>query len=702
MRHIFWSSLLAVATAAVVVSAQQAPAPAPPDAQSPAVTFKVEVNYVEIDAIVRDAQGNFVRNLTKEDFQVTEDGHPQSLSIFTPVDIPIEHADPPLFAKASIPPDVVSNRTPFEGRMFVLVLDDVNTRFYRTQRARAAARLFVERYVGINDLVAVVNTSGKSGAMQDFTSNHQLLLAAIDHAMGSGTDSATSAQLKDYYNNREVPYGGGDSTVNADFNDLERMNQARNTLRTLKNVSDFLAGMRGRRKAVVWFSEGINYDISNTIKNRYATDILEDEKSVIAAATRSNVSIYGVDPRGLTSGMDDSIDIGSFADDNSIGPNNLQDELRNAQDSLRMLSDETGGFAAVNSNDFRDAFSRIQQDSSSYYVLGYYPTNDKRDGKFRSIQVRVNKPGVTVRARKGYVAPRGKAESAKATSGKETTSPDLRDALQSPVPISGLTLATFAAPFRGTAPNDAIAMAIEIDGSKLQFKQSPEGLFQSDLEISLFASDTATNKIKDGARDVLNLKLRPQTHAVVSKGTFRVVRRIQLPPGKYQLRVGVREADSGRLGTVLYDLDVPDFTKGPLTMSGIAITSAASSRVPTASPDPAVNEFKDVLPAPPTASREFVRNDELAIFAEIYDNLGSTAHRIGITASILADDGKTVFTTSDERRSEELQGASGGYGYTTKIPLASLAPGRYVLRLEAKPTIGNNAPVKREVEFRIQ
>jgi hypothetical protein len=137
-------------------------------------------------------------------------------------------------------------------------------------------------------------------------------------------------------------------------------------------------------------------------------------------------------------------------------------------------------------------------------------------------------------------------------------------------------------------------------------------------------------------------------------------------------------------------------------MSGIAITSAASSRVPTASPDPAVNEFKDVLPAPPTASREFVRNDELAIFAEIYDNLGPTAHRIGITASILADDGKTVFTTSDERRSEELQGASGGYGYTTKIPLASLAPGRYVLRLEAKPTIGNNAPVKREVEFRIQ
>src|SRR4029078_1529079 len=145
--------------------------------------------------------------------------------------------------------------------------------------------------------------------------------------------------------------------------------------------------------------------------------------------------------------------------------------------------------------------------------------------------------------------------------------------------------------------------------------------------------------------------------------------RIQLPPGKYQLRVGVREAETGRLGTVLYDLDVPDFTKGPLAMSGLAITSAASSRVPTASPDPAVNEVKDVLPAPPTARREFAPNDELAMLAEIYENLAPTAHRIGITASILADDGKTVFTTSDERRSEEVQGASGGYCYKTKIPL---------------------------------
>ncbi len=691
--------LLATALTSAWPGAQQPAAPPPRDPSQPAVTFKVEVNYVEIDAVVTDAQGNFARNLTKDDFQVIEDGKPQALTVFAPVDIPIERADPPLFAKASIPPDVVSNRSPFEGRVFVLVVDEMNTDFRRSARTRLAAKLFVERYVGANDLVAVVNTGGRATSMQEFTSNRQLVLNAINRSMGQGAQSATVAALADYEINRQLPQGVTNN-MNANMSDLERSYNAKRTLSTLRGVSDYLAGMRGRRKAVVWFSEGINYDLTNPIANRYATDIQSAMSDVIAASTRSNVSIYGVDPRGLTSGAEDSIEIAAFADDNSIGINNLQDELRIQQDSLRALSEDTGGFAIINRNDFHDAFARILQDSSSYYVLGYYPTNEKRDGRFRKVQVRLSKPGLTVRARKGYNAPKGKVDPPKA--GSATTSPELRDALGSPIAISGLSIAAFAAPFRGTAPNDAIALAIEVDGSRLSFNKSPDGLFLNDLEISLFASEASTGKIRDGVRDMMNLKFRPQTHDLVSNGTLRIVRRIQVPPGKYQMRIGVREANGGRVGTVLYDLDAPDFSKGPLVMSGIAITSAAASRVPTASPDPSVNEFKDVLPAPPTAAREFDKEDTLAIFSEIYDNIGATAHRVGITATVLADDGKTVFTTSDERRSEELQGASGGYGYTTKIPLNTFAPGRYVLRVEAKSMLGNATPVKREVEFRVR
>lgn len=697
------SLLLALALVSVAVGAQQPTQPAAqPGAQGPAVTFKVEINYVEVDAVVTDGQGNFAKDLKKEDFQVFEDGKPQTLSIFTPVEIPIERVDPPLFAKAAIRSDVASNRTPFEGRVFVLVLDDENTRFQRTARARVAAKQFVERYVGANDLVAVVNTSGRSGAMQDFTDDRPRLLAAIDHAMGAGPDSSTTAALADYNANRDLPTGAGASHLNGSMSDLERSMKARNTLSTLKNIADYLAGMRGRRKGIVWFTEGINYDIVDVIHNQYATDIRQQMQDVIAAGTRANVNFYAVDPRGLTSGMEDSIEIQSFADDNSIGPNNLQDELRLQHDSMRAISEQTGGFALLNSNDYRDGYARIQRENSNYYVLGYYPTNEKRDGKFRNISVKILKPGLSVRARSGYVAPKGKTEAPKLAGGA-ATSPELRDALSSPIPISGLTLSAFAAPFKGAGQNDAIALAIEIDGSKLTFAQSPEGLFLNDLEVSLFASDSVSGKIKDGGRDVIGLKLRPQTRdLLVNNGSFRIIRRLQVPPGRYQLRIGAREKNGGLTGTVVTELDAPDFSKTPLSMSGIALTSIAASHVPTASPDPSVNEFKDVLPAPPTAMREFVQADTLTLFTEVYDNAVSTPHRVAITASVLADDGKVVFTTSDERKSDELQGSTGGYGYKTQVPLSGIAPGRYVLRVEAKSLVGNSTPIKREVEFRVK
>ena len=688
---------------------QQAPPAQPPAPLQPGLTFKVEVNYVEVDAVVTDAQGQFAADLKKDDFQVFEDSKPQALTVFSKVEIPIQRADPPLYAKTSIPADVASNAKPFDGRVFVLVIDDLHTKFTRTPRTRVAARLFVERYVGANDLVAVVNTSGVASSMQDFTSDKALALRAIDRGMGQKADSATSAALDDYYRNRDLPSGAG-SDMSARANEMERYNQARNTLRTLRNLADYMGGMHGRRKALVFFSEGINYDILPSARSAssttagsspfstYGSQVQDEMQEVVAAATRSNVNIYSVDPRGVTSLGDEMAEIASLPTDNSIGTTDLLNELRVQQDTLRFVADETGGFAVLNQNDFRNGFSRILDENSHYYVLGYYASNEKRDGRFRNVQVKVLRPGYTVRARKGYVAAKGKPETPKnAATG---TSADLRDALASPVPVSGLTLSAFAAPFRGPAPKNAIAIAIEIDGTKLPFKND-NGVYHDDLEMSMFAADQ-NGKVADGARDEIKLALHPQTYDVVSKDRFRIVRRLMLAPGRYQLRVGAREANGAQVGTVFYDLDVPDFSKAPLTMSGIAITSASASRVPTASPDQGVNEFKDVLPAPPTSSRDFPAGDQLAIFAEVYDNLGGAAHRVAITASVLSDEGKTVFTTSDERRSEELQGASGGYGYTTQIPLRGMAPGRYVLRVEAKSLSGKGETVKRELEFRIR
>lgn len=690
----------ALLQAAPQTPAAQTPAPAqPPRGTQPPVTFRVEVNYVEIDATVEDAQGNFVKNLTKDDFQIIEDGKPQALTAFSMVDIPIERPDPPLYASTPIAPDVVSNRTPFEGRVFVLVLDDLNTRFNRTARTRAAARQFVERYVGANDIIAVVNTSGYGKATQDFTSSRVLALKAIDAAMGNKAESSTSAALQDYYQNRDT---GASGNVNASFNELQRWNNARNSIRTLKNIADYMAGMRGRRKAVIYFSEGINYNVVDAINNRYATDVRNEVQDLIAAATRGNVSYYSVDPRGVTTGMEDAIEIGGFPADGSISSTALLEEMRIEHDSLRVIADETGGFPVLNQNDFRNAFARILEENSSYYVLGYYPANEKSDGRFRNVQVKVRNPALRVRYRKGYVAPKPTKPSTKKVDDAPKTSPELRDALDSPIAISGLTMSAFAAPFKGTGDKVSVSLTIEIDGRSLKFTQNPQGLFADDLEVSLFAAD-GNGKIKDGVRDVFNLALKPQTHELVRQGAFRIVRRIEVPPGKYQLRIGARESGAGHMGTVVTELDAPDFGKAPTSMSGLVIASASGSRIPTANPDknPAT-EFKDVLPAPPSASREFPRGDTLSVFAEVYDNAGRTPHTVDITATILADDGKVVTTKADARKSDELQGASGGYGYTTEFPLASLAPGRYVLRLTAKSRLDKGEGVTREVEFRVR
>jgi VWFA-related protein len=694
MRSTFSLCLLVALLQAAPPPAQ----PARPPAQPP-VTFRAEVNYVEIDANVVDAQGNFVRTLTRDDFQITEDGKPQALTAFSMVDIPVERADPPLFAKNPIVPDVTSNRTPFEGRIFVMVIDDLHTKFGRTHRTRQAARQFVERYVGANDMVAVVNTSGSGKGMQDFTPNRALALRAIDSAMGWKEGSSTEAALQDYATNRDMP--GMASDINARFNDQMRYNNARNSMRTLKNIADYMAGMRGRRKALVLFSEGVNYDISNPINNMYASDVQREIKDVIASATRANVSIYSVDPRGVTTGMEDAIEISGFPSDGSISPTRLMDEMRYEHDSLRVLSDETGGFAVLNQNDFRTGFSRILEENSGYYVLGYYPTNDKRDGRFRNVEVKVSKPGLRVRSRRGYVAPSSTKKEITAVA-PEGTSKELRDAMESPIPISGLTLTTFAAPFKGDGNKVSIAMAIEVDGAGFTFKQTPTGLYNDDLELTLFAADTKDGKIKDGVRDVIKLDLKPDTYNSVRQGAFRIIRRIQVPPGTYHMRVGARETGGGKAGTVVFELEVPDYNKAPLGMSGIAIASAWASRVPTAVPDPKANEFKDVLPSPPSAAREFPKNDTLSVFAEIYDNETKTPHRVDITATILADDGKVVQTRADERKSEELQGTAGGYGYTTQFPLTGLAPGRYVLRVSAKSRLGDSPAITREVEFRVR
>jgi hypothetical protein len=172
-----------------------------------------------------------------------------------------------------------------------------------------------------------------------------------------------------------------------------------------------------------------------------------------------------------------------------------------------------------------------------------------------------------------------------------------------------------------------------------------------------------------------------------------------VPAGRYQLRIGARETGGGLVGSVNYDLDVPDFSKGDLAMGGLLLTSAYSSRIPTANPDA---DFKQILPASPTALREFPTGDELALAVDVYDNRAFTAHRVEIKTTLTADNGTAVFSSRDERKSEELKGPTGTFGHVATVPLKGVAPGRYVLRVEAQSTLANGGSAAREIEITVR
>jgi hypothetical protein len=420
--------------------------------------------------------------------------------------------------------------------------------------------------------------------------------------------------------------------------------------------------------------------------------ILDATRDVIAAATRSNVAIYGIDPRGLTDLGDESIEISSFPDDTSlgIGPGSLQNELRLSQDSLRTLSEETGGFAVVNKNDYTTAYQRIVEDNSSYYVLAYYPP-DARPGRFHKIDVRVTRPNVIVRARRGHVTPKKAAVTTANSKSPATT--ELREALDSPLPVSGLTLHAFSATFKGTAPNASVLFGVEMRGRDMKLDQTTK------LLLSYIAID-ANGKQRGGNTDSVGLtSMRPETKTRIEQTGLRILNRLDLPPGKYQFRIAAHDTNGGNVGSVLLDLDVPDFLKTPLSLSGLVLTSAAGSAMPTVKQD---EQLKVVMPGPAIALRSFPQNDEVVVFAEVYDNNSGTPHKVDITATITADEGKVMFKADEVRDSSEIGGARGGYGYTTRIPMKDLAPGTYVLKVEAKSRLANTPAASRETLIKVE
>jgi VWFA-related protein len=692
------SRLIAITPLLTVVflTAQQPAAPPRPEPGQPPMTFKVEVNYIEIDATVMDAQGGPVTDLRREDFQLMEDDKPQTVTVFSHVALPVEKGDPLLSRVAAVDPDVRSNKREFDGRVFVLMLDDLHTSFSRTGRLRAAATAFIQRHMGANDMAAVVYTSSANDRAQEFTGNRSLLLSAVNKFLGQKLPSGAVGQAEQ----DAFLAQSGQASTGRDPYAMERAYKDRQLFARLRGVAEYLSGVHGRRKSIVLFSEGIDTDISHGKTNSnvrtdatqrtFAADILTELQTTVGVAGRANVSIYAVDPRGLVALESFEAALGA---QNLDTMTNIFEETRWSQDSLRILAAQTGGIAAVDRNDFTETFGRIIRDNSNYYVLGYYSTNGRRDGRFRKVDVKVRRPGLTVRARTGYIAPKG--EPAKNNSSASQASAALQQALSSPIPVAGLTLAAAAVPFRSGAKASVLIVA-EIDGSRFTFTEK-DGRPWNAVELVALPVDVAGRPV-EGTRDELSITPRPQTRdAIIARGV-RLTRRLDLAPGRYQLRIGAREAGGGSTGSVPIDLEVPDFNAVPLSMSGIVLASQSAAGIPTARVD---ELLKDVLPDMPTVTREFPRGDELTLYVEVYDQL-TTPHKVEITTTATAGDGRVMYSRSDQQNSTALRSPGDGFGHVATIPLKDVVPGRYILKVEARSSAAGDRPAVRELEFTVR
>jgi VWFA-related protein len=644
-----------------VAARQQPPATADPP------TFRAGVRLVEVDVFVTDRDGQFVRDLTAEDFEILEDGRPQEVRTLALIDIPVD-TTPAAVPPGGVEPDVTSNRVP-PGRTYVILMDSPSTYQFTPETPRAGlaytvyakrvAQQFVDSFVKPGDFVAVVHTQGTFNDGQAFTTSRQRMVDAIDQ------------------------YGRGLSGDPGEINGPEMVARHLQTYRTMQALSERLGAMSGRRKAILWVGGQLTFSPEDSpcpgandprqlcAVSRSAPNLRTAYRDALRAASQNNVAIYPVDPVGL------STDLGTREMDR--------------QGALREIANDTNAFAIVNTNNFADLYSAVVRENSTYYVLGYSPPAEHRDGKFHTIEVRVKRPGLTVRARRGYQAPDGRADvRAEAASVPPRISAAAREALRLPIPVSGLSLDFFTAPFKGSGREQVVVFGGQITGD-LRL----EGGVPLVLSYQVFATDGA---LKTGEFKEFTLDLRPETRARVEGTGIRFVDRVTLEPGRYELRMVVDQPGSA-VGSVIANVDVPDFDDR-LALSGIVLGASSTAEHDTLRPDAA---FDRLLGAAPTAIREFTSGDRLTAFVEVYSNDRRTsADEVAVTAVLTSPDGVEIARESGWPVEGLLEDASrdGRWPFAIDLDLVGLPPGAYVLTIEASAT-GVDKPVQRRIPLRV-
>jgi len=676
-------------------------------AQQQTPVFRGGTEIVQLDVSVLDKNRKPVRGLTQADFTVLEDGKPQRVVAFDAVDVP--DAIPPTATwMTRVTPDVTTNDLE-ERRLFVIVMDDALVPFEprMMKDAKAIAARIIEK-LGTHDLACIIFTADNRNT-QDFTSDHAKLLAALERFHpGMAT-----------YQFGRGGSAGEYSGIDTDSNFFQ------STVSTLHNVADYLIEIPQRRKTLVYIGPGVPVDVeaaatptlaSGTGKGMSDKMIAErlaaEMNDIFRAAQRANVNISSIDPTG-PGGLEQYIS----NQIREIPPGTTAHaKAQLSFDFLEMTAANTGGHAIVNTGDFEPGITQIFEENGSYYLLGFQPATMRNDGSLRRLEVHVNRPDVEVRSRSGYYAPKTDAPKP----GKTAPSP-LAKAISGMLPNAELPMAVTVAPFVTPGSRDttvAIVLGLEQDitGERAKGKVTET----IELQTSAFSPDGSN---RGSQRQNAQVVLRDGASGLVR---YEMLSKIDLKPGRYELRLAAHHTNLEKSGSVYADVEVPDFVKAPLSLSG-----AVMNLTPSLASAPK-DVLASVLPFAPTAERAFLISQKVVAFMRAYQNRDRT--RVPVTLAIRivdAHDRPVVSETQTlaadrfavvERAAVETAapatppGRGGGFGRAPSptpaapagdpgpwaadirysVPLDRLGPGPHILTFEAT---GAGVTTTRSIRF---
>ena len=676
---------LPVALAAVWVLSAQVPQPAP-QAQPQQPIFRTGVNLVRVDVIVTDGKGGPITSLTKDDFEVFEDGQRQTVDSFKLVEVsqvPSADAEPARPIRTLDDQESEAQRP--DVRLFAILFDDYHVRRGASMSVRPPLIRFIQQQLSPLDMVTLMYPLTPVTDLT-FTRNRESLVSAVEQFVGRKHDYQPRNELEERY----AYYPA--ATVEMIRNQV--------SLSALKGLVTYLGGVREGRKAVILVSEGYTNNLppqlsdpiaafpglNNPARRRPGTDdesaradtarffnnvdIYTELREVYDAANRANTAIYALDPRGLAA-FEYDINEG-------VGLQRDQAQLKDTVDTLRILADETDGRAIVNSNDLDTGLRQIIRDSSAYYLLGYYSTGAPSDGKFHEIKVRVKKPGVQIRARKGYWAySADDTARAAAAAAKPGLPPEVEKARAS--------LAAVTEPPRGRAARVWIGTSRGTGGkTRVQFVWEPippragemRAASGDPARVFLVASGGGNEPYFRGA--VQQIEATPASPMAPRRGASVS---FEAPPGSVELRVSIENQSGGLIDSEHQQITVPDFTAAEVMLSTPVVLRALTARE--------LQALRADPEALPVVAREFSRRERIILRFEAYGP-GGTTPLAG--AKLLNRQGQPMMDLT----LEPPEGARAAF--QTEVPIPSLAPGEYLIEISVS---GEGGSKRQLVAFRV-